>query len=1236
MHTVRREFLDLNRLQVSARLLAARLLPIEPRSGWSDRPTHLARLDREAGVLERAYRAVAADVHRGEAVSPAAEWLLDNFHLIASEVRSIHQDVPRGYYRRLPKVVSAEARGAARVAIMATDLIAYSDGRLDAERLRGFVLAFQSVAPLTIGELWAWPSMLKAALVSHASALSDGIRSARDDHARADAYLAALDDTRQRRPTPPIGPDSGFPFIVRLLQRIREYGPHAAAVRAELDTWLAERQMTPEDAIRVEGQREAADQLSMANTITSLRFCAAHDWTRFVESVSQVEEVLHHDPVGVYGRMDFASRDRYRRSLEALADGTGEGQIRVAQRSVDAARRASARDPGGREAHVGYYLIGGGRSLLERQLEHQVGLRDRVVRSLFHRPTLVYLGSIALITVALVAVAIAYGFRHGGSPATLAWVALLVLIPASDVATAVVQRLMARVSRPRRLPRLDLERGIPESGRTMVIVPTLFDSPAAVEDLLSHLEVQALGNLDARLHFGVLSDYTDADAQHMPGDEAILAAARAGVADLNARHGSGRQDRFYLFHRDRRWNEKEARWMGWERKRGKIEEFNRLLRGASDTGFDHVVGDRSVLPEVRYCITLDSDTRLPRDSARELIGIILHPLNQPHVDPVLKRVTQGYGILQPRVSVTMSSAAGSLFARVYAGHTGVDPYTTAVSDSYQDLFGEGIFAGKGLYHVDAFKATLDGRVPENALLSHDLFEGVHARAALVSDIEFVDDYPASVLTHVRRQRRWVRGDWQILLWLFPFVPTAHGMERNRLPLISRWKIFDNLRRSLVPPSLLAFLVAGWIALPGRPVVWTSMALAVAFASTLLGLARMFATPWARRPFNLFMRRLTEDVETSAAQALLSLMLLPFHAWEMVHAIVQTLIRLAITQRRLLEWETAASVAARAAGLSARSGMRTFAVTMAVSPMVAVGAAIAVSLAPRNGWIAATPFILGWLAAPAIAYWLSQPRVAHARVLGPDDRVRLRRLARKTWHYFEVLVGPDDHWLPPDNFQETDGPRLARRTSPTNIGMGLLAALAAHDLGFVTTDELADRTEGSLDTCEGLERHEGHLLNWYDTSNLSTLWPRYVSTVDSGNLVTSLITLAAGLDAAASRPQTRLVLTAGLADTAAVVKEMASRLGGPTPTPRSVAEALDAVASRVLTELRSTGAAVWEGNAGPLVQAIDDLLALPDARREPGNELPVLSWAHALRAALLRVDAASAADPANRLLRLAQR
>jgi cellobiose phosphorylase len=1027
-------------------------------------------------------------------------------------------------------------------------------------------------------------------------------------------------------------------FVVRLLQRIREHGPQAAGVRANIDAWLAARAMSAEDAIRVEGQREAADQISMANAIGSLRFTGTLDWSRFFETVSQVDAILRRDPSGIYGRMDFASRDMYRRAIEDIADGTGDGQNQVALASVEVARLGTADAVDDRRFHVGYYLVGRGRARLEALLKHRPRVRERARRFVFGHPTLVYLGSIALLT-ALSVVALGAVATSDGSitPERVILVGLLTLIPSSELATAIVQRALSRLIPPRQLPRLDPEGTVPERARTMVVVPTLLGSVDAVHDLLAHLEVQALGNLDPRIHFAILSDLPDADTQHTPGDSAIVTAARAGIEALNERHPSSAGSRFYLFHRARRWNAQEGRWMGWERKRGKLEEFNALLRGATDTGFRECVGDFSILGDVQYCITLDTDTRLPRDAAKSLIAIILHPLNQPHVDATLRRVTDGYGILQPRVSVTMSSAAGSLFARVYAGHTGVDPYTTAVSDAYQDLFGEGIFAGKGLYHVDAFKATLDGRVPENALLSHDLFEGLHARAGLVSGVEVVDDYPATVLAHARRQHRWVRGDWQILLWLFPYVPTAAGIERNRLPLVSRWKILDNLRRSLVAPSLLLLLCCGWLVLPGRPAAWTLAALLVIAAPVLLTCARLLGIPRMRMPLVVFFRRLGHDLKTACAQALLELLLLAYHAWEMIHAIILTLIRLAITQRRLLEWETAASAAAKAAGLTGRSRLRTFVVEMVASPAIALGVAALVLMFRPGAALVSAPFVLAWLAAPVIAAWLSRPVALKPWVLSDADRHRLRLVARKTWHYFEVNVGPSDHWLPPDNFQEASNVGQARRTSPTNIAMSLLSTLAAHDLGYLTTRELVERIQGTIDTIDGLEHHQGHLLNWYDTSTLSPLWPRYVSTVDSGNLAASLLALATGLEQAAGRSQTHPEVLAGLADTVEVLRSSVAGGSSTTPGPVEIVRVLEDI-HRIIRPVESSSARepAPDGALQDQIRALEMLRSQPSASPDDGAHPSLETWLDALGAALRRAVEPSPVDVSEQLRGLANR
>ena len=678
----------------------------------------------------------------------------------------------------------------------------------------------------------------------------------------------------------------------------------------------------------------------------------------------------------------------------------------------------------------------------------------------------------------------------------------LLVLPALDLAIAIVQRLIAWQVGPRRLLRLDLIDGVPESARTMVVVPTLLASVEGVAELLEHLEVLAQGNRDPHIHFAILGDFVDAPTPVREEDGSILSAASEGILDLNLRFAPGQADRFFLFHRARRWNPRERVWMGWERKRGKIDEFNRLLRGATDTTFVTQIGDLSVLPHVRYCITLDTDTQLPRDVAKSLIAIISHPLNQPAIDARSGRVTEGYAILQPRVSVTLTSAAGSLFARLYAGHTGVDPYTTAVSDTYQDLFDEGIFTGKGLYDVDAFVASLRGRVPDNTLLSHDLFEGLYARAALVTDVEVVDDYPSSMLAHARRQHRWVRGDWQILFWLLPVVPTRAGWRRNDLPLIARWKIFDNLRRSLSAPAMVALLLAGWLWLPGSAWAWTAATLAPVWFPVADQVRALLASVWHAARW----RAALEEVRLAAARAALQVVFLASDARDHLHAIIVTLVRVGFTRERLLEWETAAAAARR----SGPPRLGAFATRMRTSPLVAAGAVTAVALINPRALPAALLVAGAWAAAPAIAFLLSRPARSRRDVLDDDDRAFLLAAARRTWRYFEVFAGPGDHALPPDNVQMTPDPRVAHRTSPTNIAMSLLAAVSANDLGFIELDDLAERIDATLTTVERLERSAGHLLNWYDTVTLLPLLPRYISTVDSGNLAGALVTLAAAL------------------------------------------------------------------------------------------------------------------------------
>jgi cyclic beta-1,2-glucan synthetase len=1209
---LRDELLSIERLEERAKSLAARFT-VGPSSRGVTRV--FPRLGDNARVLRSAYDTLAADVRRGQLVTPPAEWLLDHFHLVSVEIRTVRRNLPHAYYRELPRLPQRQWAGHTRIYAMALELIRHSDSRLDHSQLVRFMKSYQSIAPLTIGELWAWPSILKLALIENLRRLAEEILAARA--ARLAADLTVGEYERGLPASPPAMPD--LAYVVRLLQRAREYGLRLSPLHAAIEEQLSALEMTAEDAIRSEHQRQAAAQVSVANVLTSLRLCSTLDWSDYFEAVSLVEQVLRRDPAGVYGAMDFLSRDRQRQAVEELAAPTGEAQVGIALRAIESARQASeAGSMTDRASHVGYHLVGQGRSDLEADIGYRPRLSKRLRRWVLRAPGAFYFGSLGLLTALLIALGLAYVHGQGSTLRIELWIAVLLLVPASEVAIIFVQRLAAMFIRPRRLMRLEFKNDLPSSARTMVIVPVLLTTVPEVEELIERLEVTAFGNVDPHIHFAILSDFVDAPSRDMPEDAAVLHAARSGIQSLNDRFSASDESRFFLFHRARQWNERDEIWMGWERKRGKIEEFNRLLRGSKETSFSVQIGTPHVLPSVRYCLTLDSDTRLPRDAARKLLGVIAHPLNQAHVDPVSRRVTQGYGILQPRVSVTMASAAGSLFARIYAGHTGVDPYTTAVSDLYQDLFDEGIFTGKGLYDVDAFTAALENRVPENAVLSHDLFEGLFARTALVSDIEVVDDYPSSVLAHARRQHRWVRGDWQILLWLFPFVPARTGVERNRLPLISRWKIFDNLRRSLVAPATVALFVLGWTCLPGSPTAWTMAALVALTFSPWLWTLEIVAAPRPWQPWRVLARDLLDDMATALARVSLQLSFLAYQALEMTHAIVVTSVRVAVTHRKMLEWQTAAT-AARQHGAASRSGTAMFVQQMLGSPLFAAAALLAVSLRQPRALPAALPILLLWTAAPFLAYRLSQPVVRRQRELRPADRRFLRLAARKTWRYFDVFAAASDHGLAPDNFQEVPRPAVAHRTSPTNIGMGLLATLAAHDLGFIRTEELTERIESTLTTLEGLERFEGHFFNWYDSQNLAPLPPRYISSVDSGNLAAALLTVATGLRRAGSRADAEPdPEVSGLVELAILLEraiDSAAREGaGPLPGAERLRES-----AREIRELLAGPGGPGGNTAGRLRNLTGPLLALEAA----AVGLPELAyWANRLRQ---DIDAAGRPD-----------
>jgi cyclic beta-1,2-glucan synthetase len=1104
---IRGELLGADQLAERARTVA-KDERLRPGRRLRRRAPLLARLIETKKTLDVANERLTAAAEHTE-VGPAGEWFLDNYHVVQEHIREVHASLPGGYYRELPELAAGSLAGYPRAYEIAITLISHTEGRIDLENTDLVVGAFQQVTPLRIGELWAIPAMLRLGLIENVRRMTLRTVHRLDQVERADRMATALLAAAEER-SEALGKalvrliDSKIPlnavFIARFLQRLR-LAPASFAPLGWLEQWIADEGMTGEIAASLSTHRLAVTQIVMANSITSLRSIARMDWRAFVEKQSALEAELRQDPSGFYHRMTFATRDQYRHVVERIAMRTKRDEAAVARLATDLARETARSDgQDGARAHVGYFLIDDGLPELERRTGYRPGVRDALHRAVLRHPNTIFFGGALLTTLA----ALAALLRLGAPDAYDAWFTVLLfgLIPASDVALSVANRLIVAFLPPRILPKLDvLEEGVTPELRTAVVIPTLFGSVDAVSEALETIEVQFLANREAHLHFAILSDFTDADAETKEGDAAIVAAAVDGVRALNMRYAPKTEDAFYLFHRPRRWNPAEGVWMGWERKRGKLSQFNHFVRDGADA-FSTIVGNVEALRDIRYVITLDSDTVLPPDAAPLLVGTLAHPLNRAVYDPARGRVMRGYGILQPRVGVSLPSAHRSLFASVQSGQPGVDPYTTAVSDVYQDLYGEGSFTGKGIYDLDAFERATRGRFPENRLLSHDLIEGNYARAGLATDITVYDDYPAHYLTYTDRKHRWLRGDWQLLQWLTPRVPGPDGPEPNRLGALSRWKIFDNLRRSLVEISLVVFLVAGWWILPGSPVRWTVLVLLALAAPWSISLFLAVLRPPFDKSWRAYYAGVWRDTVSSVRQVALAVTFLPHQAWISVDGIARTLWRLAVSKRHLLEWQTASHAERRM-----RRDARAWRVPWRTMWPVSLGALLALTLvlSTTGAWVL-TPLFLLWAASPAIAHALGASAARRVWPMPEQVRASALRYAQLHWRFYERFVTEATHWLAPDNFQEDPTPVVAMRTSPTNIGLQLLSTVSAYDLGFITADDMARRLELTFRTLERMRRFRGHLFNWYDLHDLRVLDPPYISTVDSGNFAGHLLAL----------------------------------------------------------------------------------------------------------------------------------
>jgi cyclic beta-1,2-glucan synthetase len=909
---------------------------------------------------------------------------------------------------------------------------------------------------------------------------------------------------------------------------IRAFQESTVLEMAEVWAMVVALKLSLLEEIAGRGQKAIIDRensYGVGTCIRSLSETSHLPWKNLLEPLILFDSVLRDDPAGAYPKMDYESRELYRSKLAKVAEHSDYTEAEVARTVLDLARQAAREEYGDprvarRRSHVGYYLVEHGAELLYEKVGFRPSTAQRVTSFLRNHPDEFYLPGIQVLTFAIMSAIVLLLTNTFTSPELILFSMLLLFLPSSQSAVQLMNYLTTSLLKAEILPKLDFSEDISDDCLTLVAVPSLLLNKEQVCRLVDNLEVRFLGNHHRNIHFALLTDLPDSE-ELPPEEDPLVDFCAQLIRDLNEKYAGQEMGSFLLFHRHRLYNPRERVWMGWERKRGKLLDLNKLLRSQYDS-FPVKVGDLSILPRVRFVITLDSDTELPRGSARRMIGALAHPLNQAIIDREKNIVVAGYGILQPRVGVSVQSAASSRLAGIYSGETGFDIYTRAVSDVYQDLYGEGIFTGKGIYEVDTVHRVLDRRFPRNALLSHDLIEGAYARAGLASDIEIIEDYPSRYSAYNRRKHRWLRGDWQITSWLSSQVPDESGtLVQNPISLVSQWKILDNLRRSLVEPATLLLFVLGWLVLPGRPQYWTLAAIGI-----------LFVPSWFQFLFTLI-RAVAEKKSSVAREAVTALFTanvnifftLTFLAHQTLlslDAVVRTLIRRLVTQRRLLEWETAAEAEL---GIRRRTPVEAYLNWM---PVIALGLAVLVWFGRRHAFAAALPILLLWASSKLVSSWLNSPPRAQRKEVSEKDEAFLHRTALRTWRYFAEFSTEEHNWLVPDNVQEHPL-AIAPRISPTNLGFLLNARQVACEFGFLTVPEFAEQTLRTLTTISRLQRHRGHLFNWYDTRTLEPLSPLFVSSVDSGNLVASLWTLQQGCLELLRRPLLEQSLAQGLID-----------------------------------------------------------------------------------------------------------
>ena len=1094
------------------------------------------RLDDNYHFVLSVYTQLNDDIQRNHEVSSSAEWILDNFYLIEEQVKQLRCELLKKIYSRLPVLKHGSFKGHSRIFAIAMELVVISDGQVDEAKLVHCLHAYQKHTKIFDREIWALPVVIKLALLENIRNICEKIRKTQQQWNKADNVIEKLlgnngmdeESITKQLQNMMVEEKVSLSFIEHLSYRLRMSESKYTAISKYMNEYLDKQEQVTGTTAQHELGSQSAVTVSAGNNISSLKYFETFDWSDLFEAVSFVGQILCRDPDGTYPLMDLATRNAYRSRIEELASIYGIEEACIASKAIELAAAAyRVRDEDvQRTWHVGYYLIGKGIGDLQKALKARTVWTSATTKFARNHPQALYVGSIILITLLLTGIAAQYAAHHAFSHW---WVWLLtaiiaVFIPSSEIAVSIVNWVAAKSLKPAIFPALELKDGIPEGMSTMIVIPTLLPNQARVKEILNNMETHYLSNRDKNLFFALVGAFKDSD-QEVPGDLSVIDAAMCGVKALNKKYMIDGTEIFYYFHRTSQYSAENKKWIGWERKRGALMEFNELLLGCEDTSFSYRSNSSKDLSRIKYVITLDSDTILPIGMAKTMIATMAHPLNRPVIDPVKGIVVDGYGLMQPRVDFDSENSGKSPFSKIYTGQVGIDPYSSAISDVYQDMFGEGIYTGKGIYDLEVFQQVLKNAIPENKILSHDLYEGSYVRAALVTNLKLVESYPTKYNSLSTRLYRWIRGDWQLIPFLFSSIPSGTGMIKNPLSLLSKWKIFDNLRRSLVAPALMVLIALGMSILPGNLLLWLGFAFA-ALLFPLISSAMNYVITGG-----LFREKIKSYIPIIAGmkallyQAGLTFIFLPYQAYSMVKAVSLTLWRVYISKKNMLEWVTSADSDA-----NQNESVGGYYGRMHASIWVALMVALLVMAFHPALTIIGGLLFAAWTASPFIAYRISQEYGKANKPVSEEVMNDLGRIARSTWRYFEEFANAENNWLAPDNYQQEPYRGVAARTSPTNIGLGLLSTLTSRDMGYIGNIEMADFITNTITTIEKLQKWNGHLYNWYDTKTLKPLSPRYISTVDSGNLVCYLTTLVQGLKDYMDHPVADYQCVNGILDT----------------------------------------------------------------------------------------------------------